>query len=85
MMVIIKNWLSLIQFIIIHIYITIGVIMRPSELFNSKLIPLLKDKGISNMENRKEWPLSILKEVLMILMNETPKNLLSKYVLYSYQ
>lgn len=85
MMVIVKNWLSLIQFNIIHIYITIGVIMRPSELFNSKLIPLLKDKGISNMENRKEWPLSILKEVLMILMNETPKNLLSKYVLYSYQ
>jgi PI-3-kinase-related kinase SMG-1 len=58
--------------------------MRPSELFNSKLIPLLKDKGITNIENRKEWPLNILKEVLMILMNETPKNLLSKYVLYSY-
>uniref|UniRef100_A0A2S2R2K0 non-specific serine/threonine protein kinase n=1 Tax=Sipha flava TaxID=143950 RepID=A0A2S2R2K0_9HEMI len=54
-----------------------GVIMRPSELFNSKLIPLLKDKGITNIENRKEWPLNILKEVLMILMNETPKNLLS--------
>lgn len=55
--------------------------MRPSELFNSKLIPLLKNQGITNIENRKEWPLSILKEVLMILMNETPKNLLSKYVL----
>lgn len=59
----------------------IGVIMRPSELFNSKLTPLLKEKGIVNMENRKEWPLSILKDVLMTLMNETPKNLLSKYVL----
>jgi len=54
--------------------------MRPSELFNSKLTPLLKEKGIINMENRKEWPLSILKDVLVTLMNETPKNLLSKYV-----
>ncbi|VVC40721.1 Hypothetical protein CINCED_3A013789 [Cinara cedri] len=54
-----------------------GVIMRPSELFNSKLSPLLKEKGIINMENRKEWPLSTLKDVLITLMNETPKNLLS--------
>ncbi|CAI6351779.1 unnamed protein product [Macrosiphum euphorbiae] len=54
-----------------------GVNMRPSELFNSKLTPLLKEKGIVNMENRKEWPLSILKDVLVTLMNETPKNLLS--------
>jgi len=54
--------------------------MRPSELFNSKLTPLLKEKGIVNLENRKEWPLNILKDVLMALMNETPKNLLSKYV-----
>ncbi|XP_050541278.1 serine/threonine-protein kinase SMG1 [Daktulosphaira vitifoliae] len=54
-----------------------GVIMRPSELFNSKLVPLLKEKGITNLDNRKEWPLSILKEVLISLMNETPKNLLS--------
>lgn len=55
--------------------------MRPSELFNSKLTPMLIEKGIVNMENRKEWPLSILKDVLLTLMNETPKNLLSKYVL----
>ncbi|XP_050421824.1 serine/threonine-protein kinase SMG1 [Adelges cooleyi] len=54
-----------------------GVIMRPSELFNSKLAPLLKENGISNMDSRKEWPLNILKEVLISLMNETPKNLLS--------
>lgn len=55
--------------------------MRPSELFNSKLTPMLIEKGIVNLENRKEWPLSILKDVLLTLMNETPKNLLSKYVL----
>lgn len=55
--------------------------MRPSELFNSKLTPLLIEKGIVNLENRKEWPLSVLKDVLLTLMNETPKNLLSKYVL----
>lgn len=54
--------------------------MRPSELFNSKLAPLLKEKGIVNMDNRKDWPLSILKDVLLTLMNETPKHLLSKYI-----
>jgi len=58
----------------------IGVYLRPGELFSSKLTPLLKEKGIINMENRKEWPLSILKDVLTTLMNETPNNLLSKYV-----
>jgi len=54
--------------------------MRPSELFNSKLTPLLKEKGILNMDNRREWPINILKDVLITLMNETPNNLLSKYV-----
>lgn len=69
-----------VEFTILYVYFIIGVNMRPSELFNSKLTPLLKEKGIVNMENRKEWPLSILKDVLVTLMNETPKNLLSKYV-----
>jgi len=71
---------KLIILIYFYVYTVIGVITRPSELFNSKLTPLLKEKGIVNLENRKEWPLNILKDVLMALMNETPKNLLSKYV-----
>ena len=51
--------------------------MRPSELFYAKLSPLLKEAGI-HIENRKEWPLSILKKVLQELMSETPKDLLAK-------
>jgi PI-3-kinase-related kinase SMG-1 len=52
--------------------------MRPSELFYSRLTPLLKERGISNLDNRKEWPLPILRQVLTDLMDETPKDLLAK-------
>ncbi|KAM3958581.1 LOW QUALITY PROTEIN: serine/threonine-protein kinase Smg1 [Aphomia sociella] len=50
-------------------------VLRPSELFYNKLNPLLKEAGIST-ENRKEWPVSILKQVLQELSNETPGDLL---------
>lgn len=56
-----------------------GAILRPSELFYSKLTPLLKERDIS-VENRKEWPVSVLKQVLKELMTETPKDLLAKLV-----
>jgi PI-3-kinase-related kinase SMG-1 len=55
-----------------------GQVMRPSELFYSKLTPLLKERGISNLDNRKEWPLPVLRQVLTELMDETPKDLLAK-------
>ncbi|XP_067130817.1 serine/threonine-protein kinase SMG1 [Centruroides vittatus] len=53
-------------------------ILRPSEIYYNKLTPLLKEKGITNLEARKEWPLTILLQVLQELMNETPKDLLAK-------
>ncbi|KAJ8935611.1 hypothetical protein NQ318_017349 [Aromia moschata] len=53
-------------------------VLRPSELFYNKLNPLLQEHGIKNIENRKEWPLSILKQVLSELMAETPSDLLAK-------
>lgn len=56
-----------------------SAIMRPSELFYNKLTPLLKECGIS-LENRKEWPIHVLKKVLEELMRETPKDLLAKLV-----
>ncbi|KAF5305594.1 hypothetical protein FQR65_LT07674, partial [Abscondita terminalis] len=55
----------------------IGV-LRPSELFYNKLNPLLQEHGVKNPENRKEWPLAILKQVLTELMAETPNDLLAK-------
>ncbi|XP_017781881.1 PREDICTED: serine/threonine-protein kinase SMG1 [Nicrophorus vespilloides] len=53
-------------------------VLRPSELFYNKLNPLLVEHGVKNIENRKEWPLVVLKQVLTELMNETPSNLLAK-------
>ncbi|XP_015127883.1 serine/threonine-protein kinase SMG1 [Diachasma alloeum] len=56
-----------------------SAVMRPSELFYNKLAPLLKERGIP-LENRKEWPLPVLKQVLSELMAETPKDLLAKEI-----
>uniref|UniRef100_A0A2C9LZC5 non-specific serine/threonine protein kinase n=1 Tax=Biomphalaria glabrata TaxID=6526 RepID=A0A2C9LZC5_BIOGL len=55
-------------------------IPRPSEVFFNKLTPALKEKGIDNVENRKEWPLSVLRKVLDELMDETPDDLLAKEI-----
>ena len=54
-------------------------VMGPSDLFYSKLVPQLKERGIA-LENRKEWPLPVLKQVLTDLMAETPSDLLAKLV-----
>ncbi|XP_012271718.1 serine/threonine-protein kinase SMG1 isoform X2 [Orussus abietinus] len=56
-----------------------SAMLRPSELFYNKLAPLLKERGIG-LENRKEWPLQVLKQVLSELMAETPKDLLAKEI-----
>jgi len=50
---------------------------RPSELFYGKLSPLLAEQNVQ-IDNRKEWPHASLKQVLLALMNETPKDLLAK-------
>lgn len=52
-------------------------VARPSELFYSKLTPLLAEQNVP-IENRKEWPLASLKQVLQALTSETPKDLLAK-------
>ncbi|XP_062590366.1 serine/threonine-protein kinase SMG1-like isoform X1 [Saccostrea cucullata] len=53
-------------------------ILRPSEIFYNKLTPALREKGITNLENRKEWPLNVLRSVLQELMAETPGDLLAR-------
>lgn len=55
-----------------------AVVLRPSELFYNKLNPLLKEHGVKNTDNRKEWPLVALKQVLTELMAETPNDLLAR-------
>lgn len=42
-----------------------STILRPSELYFQKLTPLLAKHGIKATQgSRKEWPISVLKEVL---------------------
>ncbi|KAG8236827.1 hypothetical protein J437_LFUL017284 [Ladona fulva] len=67
-------------------------ILRPSELFHSKLAPLLKERGIPvpvapgphggggyvPADGRRDWPPQVLRQVLIQLMEETPKDLLAK-------
>jgi len=54
------------------------VMGKPSDMFYSKMLPLLRKNGISKMDDRKSWPISLLKQVLTELVAETPDNLLSQ-------
>lgn len=51
---------------------------RPSELYYSHIGPALKAVGLSLDVSRRDWPLSVMKEVLRELMEATPSNLLAK-------
>lgn len=51
---------------------------RPSELYYSRIGPALKAVGLSLDVSRRDWPLSVMKDVLKELMEATPSNLLAK-------
>lgn len=51
---------------------------RPSELYYSRIGPALKAVGLSLDVSRRDWPLTVMKEVLRELMETTPSNLLAK-------
>ncbi|XP_064619648.1 serine/threonine-protein kinase SMG1-like isoform X2 [Lineus longissimus] len=53
-------------------------IARPSEIFYNKLTPALKEKGVLNLDSRKDWPHSVVRRVLEELMVDTPNDLLAK-------
>lgn len=53
---------------------------RPSELFFKKLTPLLAERNMEITDNRKNWPLDVLRKVLDELTAETPNYLLSKEI-----
>lgn len=56
----------------------LGTTSRPSELYYQKLTPLLQKHGLKTSDNRKDWPVSSLKQVLKELQSETPRDLLAK-------
>ena len=47
--------------------------LRPGELFYGKLIPALKEQGITNVMSRKDWPIDVMREVFNQLKSETPR------------
>lgn len=53
-------------------------LMRPSEMFYAKLAPLLAEHKMEVGDNRKLWPVGVLRQVLTELSQETPKDLLAK-------
>lgn len=54
------------------------MVPRPSELYYSKIGPALKAVGLSLDVSRRDWPLSVMRDVLKELMEATPPNLLAK-------
>uniref|UniRef100_A0A671RIL4 Serine/threonine-protein kinase SMG1 n=1 Tax=Sinocyclocheilus anshuiensis TaxID=1608454 RepID=A0A671RIL4_9TELE len=54
------------------------MVPRPSELYYSKISPALKAVGLSLDVSRRDWPLSVMRDVLRELMEATPPNLLAK-------
>lgn len=66
--------------VVLFAYLDVSV--RPAELFQLKLVPLLKEHGINNLDNRKEWPVSVLKSVLLSLIEETPSDRSERAIKY---
>lgn len=54
------------------------MVPRPSELYYSKIGPALKTVGLSLDVSRRDWPISVMRDVLKELMEATPPNLLAK-------
>ena len=50
---------------------------RTNDMFYEKILPLLKEAGITNVQNRREWPKTVLRKALVELIKETPRELLS--------
>ena len=57
-----------------------GGVRRPSDLFYDKIIPALKEHGITRATSRKEWPHDVLRNVFQQLLQETPRDLVSRQI-----
>ncbi|EKX55373.1 hypothetical protein GUITHDRAFT_51733, partial [Guillardia theta CCMP2712] len=57
-----------------------GSSARPSDMFYDKIIPALKEQGITRVTSRKEWPHEVLKQVFSLLVSETPRDLISREI-----
>ncbi|KFD63307.1 hypothetical protein M514_07236, partial [Trichuris suis] len=55
-----------------------NVSLRPNDIFLAQLFPLLEEENVKDVRNRSKWPARLLKQVLLRLISETPRTLLSK-------
>jgi PI-3-kinase-related kinase SMG-1 len=55
--------------------------LRPSDMFYTKIIPALKEKGVTNVMSRKDWPPKVMEQVFKELQMETPRFACSTYFL----
>eukprot|EP01113_Clastostelium_recurvatum_P038666 TRINITY_DN5809_c0_g1_i10.p1 TRINITY_DN5809_c0_g1~~TRINITY_DN5809_c0_g1_i10.p1 ORF type:complete len:4348 (-),score=882.14 TRINITY_DN5809_c0_g1_i10:23-13066(-) len=52
--------------------------VRPADMFYAKLVPLLQERGISNVMSRREWPRDVREAVFRELRDQVPRQLLFK-------
>ena len=48
---------------------------KPAEAFYNKMYPILRDNGVTNLENRKSWPINVVKQAMQELVKEMPSNI----------
>lgn len=54
------------------------VTAKPMDLFFARLIPALKEVGMSTLTPRREWPLSVMRNVWSSLSSDMPRMLLAR-------
>ncbi|CAF0981896.1 unnamed protein product [Adineta ricciae] len=57
---------------------TLATVQKPNDIYYSKLNGILKEKGKSPVEDRREVPMPILRQCIEELIRETPADLLSR-------
>lgn len=56
----------------------VAPVQKPTDMFYNKLLPILKECGVTNLESRKDWPAAALKQAMTELVDETPDTLISQ-------
>ena len=52
--------------------------VRPAEIFYSRMTPALEGAGLSSASSRRQWPHELLRRVYSELVAETPRELLAQ-------
>lgn len=62
--------------------VPLEMLLKTVDIFYTCVLKAFFHQGIETTDNRKEWPLSILRKVLEDLMDDTPDDLLAKLVMH---